>query len=64
MKLKFRADAKSWTIFAVFMAFLFFVVDLIVLNAVAFLNNTGFSLNPFEVFTNGLIAPVMVFYIV
>lgn len=63
MKLKFRADAKSWTIFAIFMIFLFFIVDLIVLNAVAFLNNTGFSLNPFEVFTNGLIAPVMVFYI-
>ena len=63
MKLKFRADAKSWTIFAVFMVFLFFVVDLIVLNAVAFLNNAGFSLNLFDVFTNGLIAPVMVFYI-
>lgn len=63
MKLRFRADAKSWTIFAIFMIFLFFIVDLIVLNAVAFLNNTGFSLNPFEVFTNGLIAPVMVFYI-
>ncbi len=63
MKLKFRADPKNWFIFGVFMIFLFLLIDLIVVNAIAFLNNTSFTLNPLLAFSEGLIAPVMVFYI-
>lgn len=65
MKLKFRADPKDWFIFGVFLVFIFYLICILVLNAVSFLNEGTFkSLNPFLIFSEGLFAPVMVFFII
>ena len=65
MKLRFRADPKDWFIFSIFLIVLFYLVSIAVLNAITFLQDGTLSgLNPFPVFSDGLIAPVMVFYII
>ncbi len=64
MKLKFRADAKDWIIFAVFCVFVFYISALIVLNLSMFASTgTVHGLNPFPAFTSTYFAPTMVVFI-
>ncbi|MFV0250339.1 MAG: VirD4-like conjugal transfer protein, CD1115 family [Bacilli bacterium] len=64
MKLKFRADSKDFLTFIIFSIFLFYLVSIIVINAVAFVgNNTLPGFNPILVFTKEYLPPVMVIYI-
>lgn len=64
MKLKFRADAKDWTIFGVFCGFALYISALIVLNLSMFANTGTFhGLNPFPAFTSTYFAPTMVVFI-
>ncbi len=64
MKLKFRAEKKDWVMFGIFALFLFYVVALLVLNAMSFIESGELcGLNPFPVFSRDYFAPTMVFYI-
>ncbi len=64
MKLKFRAEKKDWIMFGIFALFLFYVIALLVLNAMSFIESGELcGLNPFPVFSRDYFAPTMVFYI-
>lgn len=64
MKLKFTAEKKDWIIFAVFALALFYLIAILVLNAMSFIQNgTLCGINPFPVFSREYFIPTMIFYI-
>ncbi len=64
MKLKFRADAKDWTLFAVFAFVLLYLSAICVLNISSFASSGIFhGLNPFPAFSGDNLAPTMVVFI-
>jgi len=64
MKLNIKAESKDVTIFVIFAIFLFYVVDISVLNIIQFIDDSTFhGFNPLKAFTPEYFAPVMVFYL-
>ena len=64
MKLRFRIDPKDWKILIIFLIVLFYVVSLVVINAMAFLSeDIEYTILPTLAFTKEFFAPIMVFYI-
>lgn len=64
MKLKFRATAKDWTIFAIFALVLLYLVAIAILNLGSVANDGTFhGLNPLPAFGPGFIVPTIVGFI-
>ena len=64
MKLKFRADAKDWTIFAIFCVVLLYFVAIAVLNLSYFATYSKlWGLNPFPAFTSKYIIATLVGFV-
>ena len=64
MKLKFKATAKDYLIFAIFAVVLLYFVAIAVLNLGSFASNATFhGLNPIPAFSKEYIAPTIVGYI-
>ncbi len=64
MKLKFKATAQDWLIFALFVIVLLYIVCIAVLNINSFAIGKGFSgLNPFPAFTPRFLPATIVFFV-
>lgn len=64
MKLKFRADSKDITIFAIFCVILLYLVAIGILNIVTFIESASFwGFNPFPAFTDYFF-PTIVLYLI
>ena len=64
MKLKFRADAKDWTIFGLFCVLLLYLSAIAVLNLSEFSKYGSFyGLNPFPAFTPEFLMPTIAIFV-
>ena len=64
MKLKFKATAKDWLIFVLFVIVLFYFISILVANIYTIVRGIGFAgLSPFAVFKYGQFGTAFLFFL-